>query len=143
MTWPIGYLLLARGKSRLYFLTEITTNAVYVGITAWILIVGDWGIDGVGVAFFLMYLYYLVVTTLVAHHLIEFRWSRENGLLLFVFTIGTIIILSSTFLLSPISSIVLGLLVSIIIGFFVIRRLVNLVGIGIFQAYWQRLFQRR
>jgi enterobacterial common antigen flippase len=142
LTWPIGYLLLARGHGRLYFWTEVSTNAVYVGTSALLLIVRDWSVVGVGVAFFLMYVYYLAVTTLVARRLIAFRWSRDNGLLFLLFLAVTLIVFVTTFSSNKILSTGLGLLVSAGMGFYAVRRLVNLVGPDIFRAYWQRLLGR-
>lgn len=142
LTWPIGFLLLARGKGRLYFWTEVSTNAVFVGSAAVLLIAGNWGVASAGVAFFLMYLYYLVVTTLIARHLIGFRWSRDNGLLFLIFLAATLVVFVATFSSNVLVSTGLGLLVSAGLGLFALRRLVNLVGPDVFRAYWQRLRQR-
>lgn len=142
LTWPIGYLLLARGRGRLYFWTEVSTNIVYVGGTALLLIASDWGVVGAGVAFFFMYVYYLIVTTLVARRLIAFRWSRDNGLLLLMLVAGTLIVFATTFATNAIAGAGLGLLVTAGIGVYAVRRLINLVGPEVFRAYWQRLRPR-
>lgn len=139
LTWPIGYLLLARGQGRLFFWAEVSANAVYVGTATLLLMAGDWGVTGAGVAFFLMYLYYLVVTTLMARHLIGFRWARDNGLLFLIFLAGTLVVFVATFSSNVLVSTGLGLLVSAGLGLFAVRRLVNLVGPDVFRAYWQRL----
>lgn len=142
LTWPIGYLLLARGRGKLYFWTEVSTNAVYVGATALFLAVGNWGVVGAGIAFLVMYLYYLVVTTLVARRLIAFHWSRDNRLLFLLLVGATLIVFAATFAANAFLATSIGLLVSAGIGLYAARRLVSLVGPEVLRGYWRRLRPR-
>ena len=139
VTWPIGYLLIARGKGRLFFGVEISTNIVYVCATVLLLTASDWGVVSAGVAFSLMYVYLLVVITLVARRLIGFRWARNNGILFLILLAGTLIVFAATFSSSIIVSTGLGLLVSAAMGMYAVRRLINLVGPDALYAYLQRL----
>lgn len=138
VTWPIGYLLIARGKGRLFFGVEVSTNIVYIGAATLFLVASDWGVVSAGVAFLLMYLYLLAVTTLIARRLIGFRWSRDNGLLFLIFLAATLVIFVATFSSNVLVSTGLGLLVSAGLGLFAGRRLINLVGPDVLRAYWQR-----
>lgn len=139
VTWPIGYLLVARGKGRLFFGVEVSTNIVYISTAALFLTASDWGVVSAGIAFLLMYLYLLVVTTLIARRLIRFRWSRDNGLLFLIFLAGTLVVFVATFSGNVLVSTGLGLLVSASLGLYAVRRLVNLVGPDVLRAYWRRL----
>jgi PST family polysaccharide transporter len=75
-SWPLGYLLLAKGKARLYFWTEASYNLVHAALI-WIC-VQVWGLPGAGVAFFGLYVYYWVLMSIVARRLSGFAWSKSN-----------------------------------------------------------------
>src|SRR5882672_2271444 len=50
VTWPMGFIILARGERKLFFWTEVLTNAGYVALV-WVA-VASLGLRGTGVAFF-------------------------------------------------------------------------------------------
>jgi PST family polysaccharide transporter len=75
-SWPMGYLLIAQGRAKLYFWTELSYNLLYL-----VLIWGCvrlWGLPGAGVAFFGLYVYYSVLMTIVTRRVSGFAWSRAN-----------------------------------------------------------------
>jgi enterobacterial common antigen flippase len=75
-SWPMGYLLLAKGKAKLYFWTELSYNALHATLI-WIC-VQRWGLTGTGIAFFGLYVYYLLLMYVVLHTLSGFAWSAPN-----------------------------------------------------------------
>ena len=50
VSWPLGYLLMARGERKLYFWSELLSNACYIGLI-W-LGMSKFGLAGAGMAFF-------------------------------------------------------------------------------------------
>lgn len=75
-SWPMGYLLLAKGNARLYFWTEASYNLLHVALI-WIC-VQLWGLPGTGIAFFGLYLYYCALMYVVIRKLTGFAWSAPN-----------------------------------------------------------------
>jgi enterobacterial common antigen flippase len=75
-SWPMGYLLLARGKARLYWRTELSYNLLHAGLV-WAC-VRVWGLPGTGVAFFGLYVYYCGLMWIVTRRLSGFAWSMPN-----------------------------------------------------------------
>jgi enterobacterial common antigen flippase len=75
-SWPMGYLLIAKGKATLYFWTEVSYNLLYAALT-WIG-VRLWGLPGAGVAFFGLYIYYCLLMCVVTRRLSGFTWSTAN-----------------------------------------------------------------
>jgi len=75
-SWPMGYLLIAKGKAQLYFWTELSYNLLYAALI-WIG-VRLWGLPGAGVAFFGVYIYYCLLMALVTRHVSGFAWSAAN-----------------------------------------------------------------
>ena len=73
VSWPMGYVLLAKGKGKAYFWTELTANAVYVSL-AWIGLT-YFGIEGIGVAFFALYVFYTIMILVVVNHVSHLKWS--------------------------------------------------------------------
>jgi PST family polysaccharide transporter len=73
MTWPLGFLLLASGAGKWFFVTETLGMSVFV-LGVWIglpLI----GVTAAGVAFFALYVAYLPLVWWLARCRVEFRWT--------------------------------------------------------------------
>jgi PST family polysaccharide transporter len=75
ISWPLGFVMLALNKGRWYLLTETSFNIVHVAFIA--LGLELYGIEGVAIAFFVMYVGYIAAVYLVSRHLISFKWSAE------------------------------------------------------------------
>ena len=73
ISWPLGFLMLALGKGRWYLLTEISAHGAHIMFIALGLFL--FGIEGVAIAFFLLYVGYILAVYFVARHLIGFKWS--------------------------------------------------------------------
>ena len=72
----MGYLLLAKGKARLYFWTELSYNLLHAALV-WAC-VRVWGLPGTGIAFFGLYVYYCGLMWIVTRRLSGFAWSTRN-----------------------------------------------------------------
>ena len=75
-SWPMGFVLLAKGERTLYFWSEFVSNLSYVGFV-W----GGakaFGLKGVGIAFFGMYLVYWLGIYTIVRRLTGFNWSAAN-----------------------------------------------------------------
>jgi enterobacterial common antigen flippase len=75
ISWPLGYVMLALGKGRWFLLTETSFNLLHVGLI--ILGLHIFGIEGVAIAFFMMYLCYVVAVYFICRNLTGFVWSSE------------------------------------------------------------------
>jgi PST family polysaccharide transporter len=73
ISWPLSYVMLALGKGRWFLFTETTFNLLHVALI--VLGLYLFGIEGVAIAFFVLYLGYIGATYFVSRHLIGFRWS--------------------------------------------------------------------
>ena len=75
-SWPLGFLLLAKGKAQLYFWTEASYNLVHAALI-WIC-VQVWGLPGTGMALFGLYIFYWLLMSTVTRRLSGFAWSVSN-----------------------------------------------------------------
>jgi PST family polysaccharide transporter len=107
VTWPIGYILVAKGAQTLFVATDTAWAVVNVGLT-W-LGVHFYGLPGAGMAFFGSYVLHLLIVYPLARRLAGFRWSATNlrtGAL-FVAAIGAVF--TGFELLDPAASMTLGI----------------------------------
>ncbi len=75
-TWPMGFIVFAKGRNRVFFWTEIAYTAVHVGL-AWVLVRSN-GLLGAGIAFFGSYVFHALMMYPVVRQLSGFRWSLPN-----------------------------------------------------------------
>ncbi len=73
LSWPLGFIQLAKGASRSYFLTELIFNGIHAILTVWFISI--YGMIGAAYAFACLYAIYASSMLWVAHRLIEFTSS--------------------------------------------------------------------
>jgi len=76
ISWPLGFVILAKGKGKTFLCTELFANLVYVFLT-W-LCTGLIGLPGTGVAFALLYLIFTILMMIVAYALTKETWTGHN-----------------------------------------------------------------
>ncbi|WDR02922.1 O-antigen translocase [Devosia algicola] len=91
VSWPMGFIILAKGAQTMFFWTEVAASTVHVGL-AWLLL-GTFGLAGAGVAFVGLYIWHSLLIYLLVRRMSGFRWSKENFALGSLFLGLTIIVL--------------------------------------------------
>lgn len=126
ISWPLGFVMLALGKGRWFLLTETGFNFLHVVLV--VLGLKSYGIEGVAVAFAVMYVGYTAAVLLISRHLIGFKWSPKCTRLCLVSfpVLGVIFIASRLFSIWPATS--LGLSLTLIAGVLCLRDLASVVG---------------
>jgi len=76
ISWGFGLALLARGKGTLFLLTDTAFNILYIG--GCYLLFSQYGINSVGISFFIAYVFYLIATYIILYLSMNFRWSKRN-----------------------------------------------------------------
>lgn len=76
ITWPMGFLAIAKGRQGIFFVSELAWTMVAVALA--LFCVHYWGLKGAGIAFFGSYVFHAVLTYPIARYLTGFRWSSEN-----------------------------------------------------------------
>lgn len=107
ISWPLAYVILAKGKSKLFFFTELLWNVsfillIYKGVNLF-------GIQVTGYAFVVSYAVYLSWVYFVSRTINDFKWTTNNiKLILLLTTASSSLLLLSYF--SVLAAMVLGLL---------------------------------
>lgn len=101
-TWSIGFILLAKGASKLFFWNELFVNIYMLGLG----VLGyKWGgLDGVGISFLVTYVLYLTQILLVSH--MKYKITFNNTfIIIFIIQLflGLITFLIVYFLSTPVS----------------------------------------
>lgn len=75
LSWPLGFILLAKGKGLYYMITEVVWNVLFLGAVffGWSFI----GIEITGIGFLAAYFLYFFILYAMAVRLIEFQWTTN------------------------------------------------------------------
>ena len=128
ISWPLGYVMLALSKGSWYFLTETSFNLAHIALVA----VGLklFGIEGVAIAFVVMYAGYNAAVYLVSRYLIGFKWTTDctRFVVLSLPVLGVILIASRLAPLWPAT--LLGLSLTLLASVLCLRGVIARVGSG-------------
>jgi PST family polysaccharide transporter len=85
LSWPLGFIVVAKARSRLFFFLEIFWLAIFMGV-AWTLLDVE-GLPAVGIAFVTAYVLYLIVLMGVSYKLTDFSFDQSNLRLMLCYAI--------------------------------------------------------
>jgi PST family polysaccharide transporter len=138
VSWPLGYVLIAKGKSLLFTLTELAFGVVNVGLI--LLCMKLWNLEGVGVSFALSYLAYTAMMAVVAWRLTGFRWSATALKILAPAVLILGVIFVCTRFLPERWGLGIGLVATTVVGTASLLALQKLLGVSLWQTA-RRKFQ--
>jgi antigen flippase len=136
-SWPMGFMLIAKGRGTLFFWSELASNLVYVGLI-WVGVM-IYGLKGTGMAFFGSYVVYWLGIYLIVRRLSGFRWSTTNLRLAAIFLPGIAAVFVSWYFLSHIAAVILGMTLTLLTGIYSLRTLCTLVPLERFPKPAQKM----
>ena len=119
-----GFIIVAQGRQTIFFLTELVWAVVNV-LLSWVCIT-YFGLVGVGIAFFLSYVFHCLMIFPIVHSLTGFRWTRTNirlGISYLALTAGVLAIAEW---LTPWQAFAVGAVMFIVSGLYSVRSLAGL-----------------
>ena len=125
VSWPVGFIFLAKGERNIFFWTEVLCNSAYVGLV-WVSVM-KFGLTGAGIAFFATYIISLSVNYLIARRLSGFRWSSANRRLALLFIPLIAVVFVAQYALSAPAAITLGVIATLVTGVYSLKTLCALV----------------
>jgi PST family polysaccharide transporter len=140
LSWPIGYLLLAKGKAMVFFITELAANLVHMA-----LIWGAtriFGLEGTGVAFFGLYIFYTAMILVVGYRFSGFLWSRTNLRLIGFITMFVGAAIAVSLYTSHVVALLCGTIFTAVLTIYCFRKLYLLVGKEWFSGFPKKLKER-
>ena len=138
MSWPLGYILIAKGKSLLFALTELAAGAVNVGLM--FLCMKLWKLEGTGVSFTLLYVFHTAMMVVVAWRLTGFCWSATAVNILWpaVCVLGAIF--GCTRFLPGSWGVIIGLVATAVVGVVSLLAVQKVLGVNLWRTV-RRKFQ--
>jgi enterobacterial common antigen flippase len=132
VSWPVGYIILAKGKALVFFLVEFATNATHLALM--MVAIKIFGLEGAGIAFFGLYALYAPVIFFIGRRYTGFSWLPSDIRLFFslIFCIGVAFALP--LLASDAMAMILGTLLTILISGFCLKKIYRLAGHEWFSA---------
>jgi antigen flippase len=125
ITWPMGFIIVAKGKQVLFFTTQLAWTLVSLGL-AWIC-VKSFGLNGAGISFFGSYVFYGILLYPIVNRLSGFRWSTVNKRMGLLFLSLILAVFCGFYVLPFLWAVCLGTLATLGSGFYALRVLSRFV----------------
>ncbi len=125
ISWPMGFIIIAKARQTLFIACELAWAIVSLGL-AWVCI-SNFGLDGVGIAFFGSYVFHAFLIYAVVSRISGFRWSRSNVRLGLLFLIVIAAVFIGFYLLPFRANVSLGTIATVSIGAYSMHTLITLV----------------
>lgn len=137
VSWPIGYIIVCKGKKLLFTFTEIFWALLYIPFL--LLFTKIAGLQGAGIAFFSAYFLHTIVIIIAGRKLIGFRWSDKALLVLIVFILAVFFVfLISRFLFGSYQIILVSIIIMTLI-FLTFYLLSKMLGINVTKLLAEKL----
>jgi PST family polysaccharide transporter len=125
ITWPMSFIIVAKGEQNIFFLAELAWTVVNVGFS-WIC-VRSFGLNGAGIAFFGSYVFHWVLIYPIVRRLSGYRWSPVNIKTGLLFLSLIALVFCGSYALPPLFAMMVGTLAVLTSGVYSIRILLKLV----------------
>lgn len=125
VSWPIGFIIIAKGEQTIFFWVELAWAVVNVGLS-W-LCIDSLGLTGAGIAFFLSYVFHVVLIYPIVRHLSGFHWSPTSNRISLLFLSSITAVFCGVYLLPPLLATSLGSIVVLLSGAYSLRVLHQLI----------------
>ena len=128
ISWPLGFVMVALGKSRFFFFTETIFGLLHIVlISAGLYLVG---IQGVAIAYFIMFTFYIFAVRLIARRLTDFHWSSAAMRVIWISVAAMAIIFALVNIWSSVPASIAGTILTILVGLYCLRGLVQRIGVN-------------
>jgi len=137
ITWPMGFIIIAKGKQGLFFWSEFGWAVVSLGL-AWICI-KRFGLDGAGIAFFGSYIFHWLLIYPIVRHLSGFRWSADNARTTLLFFSMIAAVFCGFYGLPFPVAVGIGIVAVVVSGIYSLKVVLNLVSMDVLPRPVRRL----
>lgn len=129
-SWPMGFVIVAKGKGKTFFVTEVIGGVLHlVGV---FLFTRIWGLDGAGIAFMLLYVVYTGLMFFVVHKLVGATWTWDTlKLSLTAMTVMVILMINCTQNSNTVATWVINLVIVAGVTFICLKQVSHYSGIGL------------
>lgn len=126
ISWPMGFIVIAKGARNLLFWCELGWTLVYVALS-WVCVTA-FALNGTGIAFFGSYIFHVLMVYLVVRRLTGYQYSAANLRTILLFTAIIALVFCGSNTLSYSVATVVGILATTATSIYSIRKMLNLIG---------------
>jgi PST family polysaccharide transporter len=127
ISWPMGFIIMAKGVQNLIIFAEMAWTVVYLGL-AWVC-VSSFNLKGAGIAFFLSYVFHVFMIYIIVRRLSGFKWSTINIQTSFLFLALIAVVFCSYYALPPLLAMGVGALAVLLSAIYSIQVLLNFISL--------------
>ena len=127
LAWPLGFVLIAKGKWQLFFITQLIWNLAYL-LVVWFGL-QELGLLVTGLGYVFCYLLVFGLNTVIVNQVSGFRWSMAN-VIMGVTVCALCLLIQGLAMWSPEVAMITGMLITAVFGWFCLKRLVHLSGLN-------------
>lgn len=133
-SWPLGFVVLAQGKGKLFFFTE--AFACGLQFVAVLFFTRMYGLDGAGIAFFILYVFHTGLMLFVMRMLVGATWTRYSlDMTLIASTVMFMLMLNCTFNSTPVIAWPINMSILATVTLLCLRQLSKKSGIGLQELF--------
>ncbi|HWQ96417.1 MAG TPA: O-antigen translocase [Candidatus Methylomirabilis sp.] len=127
ITWPMGFILVAKGERALFLGVDLAWSIANVGLS-WIFLM-YFGLKGAGIAFFGSYIFYGLILYPIVRKVSGFYFSAANIRTGLIFISSMIVVISGFYFLPYWAATAIGILATLSSSVYSIQVLLNLVSL--------------
>jgi antigen flippase len=127
ITYPMGFIIVAKGNQKIFFIAEAAWTVVALAL-AWICL-KSFGLNGAGIAFFGSYVFHAFLIYPIVHWMSGFTWSTDSKQVGIIFLSLIAIVFCAFYVLPTPYAVALGVIATFGSTVFSIRMLTRLVPI--------------
>jgi antigen flippase len=125
VAWPMGFIIVAKGRQVMFFAVEVLATAVHVGLA--FLLVPRFGVNGAGMAFAGLYVVHCGVVYFLVNRLTGFTWHGVNLRVAAGVFVLLLAVFAAVHFLPVWMGTTAGLVGAVVSGIYAVRRLASLV----------------
>jgi len=137
VSWPLAFILLVKGKGKVYFLTELLAHCSHL-LLFWFGVL-LFGLTGAGMAYFGVYIFYIMIMAVVTFRISGFYWSAATLKVGAIAGALTTTVFMSHYLFPPLWAALIGVLATMCMGIYSSRFFFRLIGVDKFMDLWIKI----
>lgn len=127
ISWPMGFLFVARAKGRIFFYTQLVSHILLFGFTYLSILI--FGLEGTGIAFFCLYIVYTTSMAVLINKENDFKWTSEVIKRMLFLSIAFIMAFLATQYLSSFWGTTTSAIIGVILSIFALKEISNILEI--------------
>lgn len=134
VSWPLGFVILAKGKGIVFVVTELFSSIVHVLLIVYA--INKWGLPGTGIAYCTLYIIYCCFIRFIVGHISGFRWTSHYFRLFGLYSAAILSAFAAPFFMGPYYALGFGCVITSLMTLYSCWSLYRLIGTT---SFWQLL----